>query len=190
MNIRKLLIFAFLCAASFELLSATLPFRLGNILSAEISRNKVVIKNMNPLDYDFKFKHYAYAVVVLKLHKGRTLSVYDFKLNFKDKAYKCIALREGSKAFDTKNWHVVKTDTKTIYSLLFIIDSEVLGNAKKELPLTLVYSLFNSGQVNRKVPFKFVNYDNLTPLNKIPANGIFPKIKIKSRKTFPNKAKK
>ena len=190
MNTLKLLIFTFLCASSFELLSATLPFRLGEILSAEISRNKVVIKNMNSSDYDFKFKHYAYAVVVLKLHKGRSLSTYDFKLNFKDQTYKCIALKSGSESFDTKRWQLVKTNPKTIYSLLFIMDSELLGNAKKELPLTLVYSLVNSGQVSCKVPFKFINYDNLTQLSKIPASGIFPKTKIKIRKILPSKPKK
>jgi len=190
MNTLKLLIFTFLCASSFELLSATLPFRLGDILSAEISRNRVVIKNMNSADYNFKFKHYAYAVVFLKLHKGRSLSIYDFKLNFKEKTYKCIALRSGNESFDTKKWHLAKTDPKTIYSLLFIVDSETLGNAKKKLPVILIYSLVNSGQVNREVMFKFVNYDDLTPLNKIPANGIFPKIKIEPRKIFPNKSTK
>lgn len=190
MNTLKLLIFTFLCVSSFELLSATLPFRLGNILSAEISRNKVVIRNMNSSDYDLKFRYYAYAVVFLKLHKGRSLSIYDFKLNFKGKNYKCIALRAGNKAFDTQKWQLTKTDPETIYSLLFIIDSELLGNAKKKLPLTLVYSLFNSGYVNCKVPFQFVNYDNLTQVDQIPANGVFARIKIKPRKTFPEKAKK
>ena len=179
MNTLKLLIFTFACALSFKLLSAPHPFRLGNILSAEISRNKVVIKNMDSSDCDFKFKHYAYAVIFLKLHKGRSLSIYDFKLNFKDKTYKCIALRSGNESFDTKKWQLVKTDPNTIYSLLFIINSELLGNAKKKLPLTLVYSLVNSGQVNCELPFQFVNYDNLTQVNQIPANGIFDKITIK-----------
>ena len=190
MNTLKLFIFAFLCVSSFELLSDTLPFRLGEILSAEISRNKVVIKNMNSSDYDFKFKYYAYAVVALKLHKGRSLGIYDFKLKLKDKIYKCIALKSGNKFFDTRKWQLVRTNPKTIYSLLFIIDSEVLGNAKKKLPVTLIYSLANSGQLNYKVPFNFINYDDLTQLDKIPANGIFPKIKIKTQKTFSDKLKK
>ena len=190
MNILKLSILIFVCASSFKSLSATLPFRLGNILSAEISRNKVVIKNIGPFDYNFKFKHYAYAVVAVRLHKGRTISIYDFKLNFKDKTYKCVALRAGDEAFDTKKWQFIKTNPKTIYSLLFIMNSDDLGNAKKKLPLTLIYSLIDSGQTNYKIPFKFINYDILTRTDKIPTNGIFVKPKSTPRKTVSNKSEK
>lgn len=178
MNILKLMVFVFLCASGCKLLSATLPFRLGDILSTEISRNKVVIRNMGKYDYDFKFKHYVYAVVAFTLHKGRSLSIYDFELKFKDKAYKCVALAIGNGAFDVKRWHLTKTNPKMIYSLLFILDSEVFGNAKKTISATLVYTLSKSGQVNYELPFKFINYDKLTTVGKIPVNGVFPKIKI------------
>jgi len=190
MNIIKLLIFVLLCGSSFELLSATIPFRLGKFLSAEISRNKVTIKNFHSFDYNIKFKHYAYAVVTFKLDKGRTIGIYDFKLKFKNKQYKCIALRAGNKNFDTKNWQLAKTSPKTVYSLLFIIDSEVLGNAKKTLPAKLLYTLNKSGRVNYELPFKFVNYDNLTQVEKIPANGAFPEIGTKKKKKSSGNAKK
>ena len=186
MNVIKLLILVLLCTSGFELLSASIPFRLGQILSAEISRNKVTIKNFNSSDYELKLKHYAYAVVTFKLDKGRSVSIYDFKLEFKGEQYKCIAIRSGAKAFNTKNWQFVKTSPKTIYSFLFIINSADLGNAKKTVPATLLYTLNKSGKVNYELPFKFVNYSNLTQTDKIPIDGTFPNVKIASKKVLPD----
>jgi hypothetical protein len=180
MNTIKTLILVVLCSLSFQLLAVTIPFRLGDLLSAEISRNKVVIKNLNAADYDINFKHYAYAVVTFKLQKGRSISIHDFKLKLKYRSYRCVAMRSGNRTFDTKNWKLNKTLTGKLYSLLFIIDSETLGNAKKTVPANLVYNLNNSGRVNYELPFKFVNYDNLTPVYKIPAGGMFTKTKISS----------
>ena len=185
MNVIKLLILVLLCSSGFELMSASIPFRLGKILSAEISRNKVNVKNFNSADYDLKLKHYAYAVVACKLDKGRSVSIYDFKLEFNNEKYKCIAIRSGTKAFDTKNWQFVKTSPRTIYSFLFIINSEDLGNAKKTVTAALFYTLNNSGKVNYKLPFKFVNYSNLTQVNRIPINGTFPKVDIIIKKVLP-----
>ena len=189
MNKIKLIIFVILCAVSFELLSATIPFRLGEILSAEISRNKVTIKNLNAADYNIKFKHYAYAVVALKLQPGRSISIYDFKLKFKNKEYKCVALRSGSKHFNTKNWQFSKTSPRVLYSLLFIVNSEYLGNAKKTLTADLLYALNKSGKFDYPLPFKFVNYTNLTQASKIPAGGIFPKVEIETKKKLSEKTK-
>lgn len=186
MNIIKLLILFILCTSGFELLSASIPFRLGQILSAEISRNKVTIKNFNSADYDLKLKHYAYALVTFKLNKGRSVSIYDFKLEFKDEQYKCIAIRSGDETFNTKNWRFIKTSPQTIYSFLFIINSEDLGNAKKTITATLLYTLNNSGKVNYVLPFNFVNYSNLTQLDKIPIDGTFPKVKIITKKVLPD----
>ena len=190
MNIKKLIIFVILCAASFELLSATMPFRLGQILSAEISRNKVTIRNLNSKDYGINFKHYAYAVVAFKLQPGRSISIYDFKLKLKNKKYKCIALRAGARHFDTKNWQLVKTSPKTLYSLLFIVNSEDLGNARKTIQANLLYTLNNSGQADYEVPFKFVNYADLTQVSRIPEGGAFPKVEIKTKKTLLEKTDK
>lgn len=189
MNLIKLLIFTLLCASSFEMAGATIPFRLGNFLSAEISRNKVTIKNFDSFNYNIKFKHYAYAVVTFRLDKGRTISIYDFKLALKGEQYKCIALRSGDKNFDTKNWHITKTSPKTVYSLLFIVDSEVLGNAKKTLPAELLYTLTKSGQTEYELPFNFINYTDLTQIDKIPSNGLFPEIETPNHKSSPENLK-
>lgn len=186
MNIIKLLILVILCTSGFELLSASIPFRLGQFLSAEISRNKVTIKNFDSADYDLKLKHYAYALVTFKLDKGRSVSVYDFKLKFKGEQYKCIAIRSGTKAFNTKNWRFSKTSPQTIYSFLFIINSEDLGNAKKTISAKLLYTLNSSGKVSYELPFKFVNYSNLTKVNKIPIDGTFPKVEIITKKVVPD----
>ena len=190
MKMIKILIFLLICTSEFGLSSAPRPFRLGEILSAEISRNKVTIKNFFAADYSLNIKYYAYALVACKLDKGRSISIYDFKLEFKNKKYKCIAIRSGSKPFDTKNWQFTKTSPNTIYSLLFIINSEELGNAKKTLSARLFYTLHNSGQVNYDLPFNFVNYTDLTEVDKIPKNGTFPKIEIKTGKMLSKKKSK
>ena len=190
MSIIKTLAFVILCGLSFQLSGATIPFRLGQILTAEISRNTVTVNNLKTIDYDFNFKHYAYAVVVFKLNKGRSISIYDFILNLNDKEYKCVAMRAGSKNFDTRNWKSARTSPKTLYSLLFIVDSNVLGNAKKTIPANLIYTLNKSGQTSYELPFKFINYVALTKINNIPPSGIFPRVKIKNIKTPLGKAKK
>lgn len=190
MNIIKTLALLIFCILSFQLSGATIPFRLGEVLTAEISRNKVTIKNLNTSDYNLKFKHYAYAVVVFKLQKKRSISIYDFKLNLKGKAYKCIAIRAGNRHFDTKNWRFTKTSPKTLYSLLFIVNSDVLGNAKKMIPANLLYTLNKSGKTSYEIPFKFINYINLTPINRIPRDGTFPKVKIRNKTTSPGNTKR
>jgi hypothetical protein len=167
-----------------------MPFRFGNILSAEISRDRVTVKNLNDQDYNFGFKHYAYAVVAVKLYKGRSLSIYDFNLKFNDKVYKCVALRTGKGRFDAANWQLTLTSPDTIYSLLFIMDSEEFGNAKKTVTATLLYNLSNSGQTSYEIPFKFINYDKLTKAEDIPESGVFPEVKIDTRKKKPEKPKK
>lgn len=190
MTIFKTLVFIILCGLSLQLPGATIPFRLGQILSAEISRNKVDIRNLKAIDYDFKFKHYAYAVVAFKLYEGRTVSIYDFVLNLEGKEYKCVAVRSGSGFFDTKKWQFTKTSPDTVYSLLFIVDSETLGNAKRTMPGNLVYALNKNGKSSYEIPFKFINYSNLTEINNIPSDGIFPKVEIKGVTKSSNKAEK
>ena len=145
---------------------------------------------MNAIDYNLKFKHYAYAVVILKLHKGRSLGIYDFKLNLIGNTYQCIAMRTANRNFDTKNWEFTKTSPKTLYSLLFIVDSETLGNAKRTIKANLLYALNKSGKSSYEIPFKFINYVNLTQISKIPKNGIFPKVEIKNTKISPGNVKK
>ncbi|MDD5597759.1 MAG: hypothetical protein PHV82_07425 [Victivallaceae bacterium] len=178
----RLLILFFFFTLCLQLPGTPIPFRIGNILSAEISRDKTAIKNLGPFDHDFGFRHYAYAVVAVKLHKGRTLSIYDFRLKFKDKLYKCVAMRTGGGSFDADKWLLLKTNPQTIYSILFILDSEALGNAKKTVPATLIYALDTSGQTSCEVPFNFINYDKLTKVENIPGSGAFPKVKIDTRK--------
>jgi hypothetical protein len=182
MKIFQLLLFVLLSSTGFELLAATRAFRLGDVLSAEISRNNVAIKNFDKKDYPFSFNHYAYALVAVKLHKGRSLSIHDFSLKFKNKTYKCFALSSGNDSFDAKNWQLTKTDPKTVYALLFILDSDIFGSAKKNIPLTLVYNLSKTGQVNCQLPFKFINYDKLTSVRKIPTKGIFSRVQIDTNK--------
>ena len=191
MKIFQLLLIVLLSSAGFELLGATRAFRLGDILSAEISRNKVNIKNFNANDYPFNFNHYAYALVAVKLHKGRSISIHDFSLKFKGKIYNCFAVSSDNASFNVRKWHITKTNPKIVYALLFILDSDIFGNAKKNIPLTLIYNLNKAGQVSSTLPFKFINYDKLTSVQKIPSKGIFSRVKIDiNKKTSYTRTKK
>lgn len=190
MGIFKTFAFILLCGLSLQLSGAPIPFRPGRILDAEITRDKVDIRNLKTIDYDFKFKHYAYAIVVFKLYKGRTVSIYDFILDLEGKKYKCVAVRAGSRVFDTRKWQFTKTSPDTLYSFLFIVDSETLGNAKKTMPGTLIYALDKSGKTSYEIPFKFINYTNLTEIDKIPPDGVFPKVEIKGTRKSSGKAEK
>ena len=171
-----------LMSAGFTASAALFQLRIGGVVSAEITRTQVPVKNLGKYDYVFPFKHKAYAVVAIKLHKGRSIGIYDFKLEYKGENYKCIALRKGNGAFDAKLWEIKKTDPNTIYSLLFVVDSEVFGNAKTTLAATLLYKLKPNSRESYTFPFKFVNYDKLTSFEKIPKAGVFPEVKIETQK--------
>jgi hypothetical protein len=166
----------------FTVSAALFPLRIGGVVSAEITRTEIPVKNLGKYDYVFPFKHKAYAVVAIKLHKGRSIGIYDFKLKYKGESYKCIALRKGNGTFDAKLWEIKKTDPDTVYSLLFVVDSEVFGNAKTTLTATLLYDLKPNSRENYELPFKFINYDKLTPVDKIPGTGVYPEVKIETRK--------
>ena len=179
----KILILFITVSAGFTASAALFPLRIGGVVSAEITRTQVPVKNLGKYDYDFPFKHKAYAIVAIKLHKGRSIGIYDFKLEYKGKDYKCIALRKGDGAFDTKLWEIRKTDPKTVYSLLFVVDSEVFGNAKTTLTATLLYNLKKTGRESYELPFQFMNYDKPTPIEKIPKTGVYPEVEIETRST-------
>ena len=55
-------------------------FRLGWVISAEISSHSINVLNLNPYAFDEPAKNKAYAIISIKLDSGRTLSIYDFSL--------------------------------------------------------------------------------------------------------------
>jgi hypothetical protein len=146
-------------------------FCLGWIVSAEISSKPAIVWNQNPYAFNDKFKRKAYAVVVVKLDRDRTLSIYDFSLVAAGSKFPCVALRKGISDFNALTWQITDTLPEEAYSMLFLIEYPDLTTAKK-IKLKLVYNLSRAQSVECLVPFKNLNSGDFTPATNIPSEGV------------------
>ena len=162
----KFLLF-FLLAASF-LCGATVDFRSGKILNAEISSVKPRLLNFNPKVFTDLPEKPLYAAVTVSFDDGRHLSIHDYGLEA-SKLYHCIAIRTGSKPFNANYKEVITVSPKEKYTLLFVIDAAAGLNDESTMVLKglcapLKYSYPPIVLVNKKnAPF--------TEPGAIPASG-------------------
>ncbi len=137
-------------------------FRLGWVISAEISSHSVNVLNLNPFAFDEPAKNKAYAIISIKLDSGRTLSIYDFSLVVDGNKYPCVALRTGISDFNAENWQILETSPKEIYSMLFIVACPDLESAK-DVKLNLKYNIVQNQSIECLIPFKNLNNADFTP---------------------------
>lgn len=138
-------------------------FRLGWVVSAEISRRAVTVLNQNPYAFKEPENNKAYAIISVKLDSGRTLSIHDFSLIVSGNKYPCVALRTGISDFNAENWQILETSPKDIYSMLFIVDCPDLESGK-EIKLNLKYNIVKSQSTEYSIPFKNLNNADFTPV--------------------------
>lgn len=148
-------------------------FRLGWLISSEISSQPVTVLNQVPYAFEEPSRNKAYAIVSVKLDSGRTLSIYDFSLVVNEKKYACVALRTGIGDFNAANWQTQDTSPKDIYSMLFIVDYPDLEYAK-DIKLNLRYNLAKNQVVEYSIPFKNLNNGDFTPVSTLLAEDAPP----------------
>ncbi len=152
--------------------AATQRCRLGEILSAQMSKRMVSIANLNKfalpnIHYDSKL----YAIVVLRLDKGRSLSIHDFSLKQGSDNFPCVAIAKNSYNFDGKVWKLENANGKDLYAMLFIVN--VIGyDSSSELIYNLTYNLSRSGIVKNRLTFKNLYYSSFTSISSIPTSGL------------------
>lgn len=151
--------------------AATRRFRLGKIVCAQISKRMVSVLNLDTLALPSNYSSKIYAIVVVKLDKGRSLSIYDYSLKQGIDTFPCIAIRAGNGIFDASKWKFKSTSPDTLYSMLFILNIPGYSSTAK-LDYTLFYNLSNSGMVKTLLNFQNLYYSSFTAVNSIPQTGL------------------
>lgn len=164
----------FTVSAAFSAAAATLPFRSGEVLAAELSTAKPKIVNEDPLAFPLDFSRLVYAALVVKPAEGRGLSIHDYALSAFGRDYPCIALRIGDGDYNAEVWEVGRAAPGEKYTLLFALDATLVGLAPKEL-LTLRSLYPPKSRAAQVVPFVNRNGGGFTPLRSIPAAGSMQK---------------
>jgi len=164
----------FTMSAAFSAAAATLPFRSGEVLAAELSTAKPKIVNEDPLAFPLDFSRLVYAAMVVKPAEGRGLSIHDYALSAFGRDYPCIALRIGDGDYNAGVWEVKRAAPGEKYTLLFALDATLVGLAPKEL-LTLRSLYPPKSRAAQVVPFVNLGGRGFTPSRSIPASGSMQK---------------
>ena len=112
------------------------PFRAGNIYSAELCRQKPSFSVESPFDQP-AIENPVWVELIVKLDSGRTLSRFDYELVGKNGTYPCFAVAEGAEGYssDPEKW-IIKTSTAMkYYRMLFPVSQSEIAAAKNELLL-------------------------------------------------------
>jgi hypothetical protein len=109
-------------------------------------------------------RNLAWAEVVVKLDKGRTLSASDYVLVVNGTECKCVAIAEDDKVYSLRDWAFNKTNMFGSYRLLFPAQGQV---SEGELRFKLLASPLPD------VPLKFRNMGSapFTESSKLPVEG-------------------
>ena len=156
-----------LCAVTAP--AGTVRFRSGEILCAELSREKPEgIRNADKLDLSELPEHRIYAALTVALDPGRKISIYDYSLKAFGVVSRCIALRNGSNSIDGARYETGGSDRENRCTLYFVLNAREVGIGSRE-KLTLVCNVPPVSEV----PVIFVNRGAkaFTSPGRIPNSG-------------------
>ena len=119
-------LFAFmLFAACF---GKTIPFRSGEVLNAEFTTQKVAIENFNKLLFDMDSARF-YASVAIRLSPGRTISIFDYKLNVNNNFYPAVAIQKNYSGFQYTTEKMTPKRDSDIFFLLFFVNTNMSNSS-------------------------------------------------------------
>ena len=147
----------------------TLRFRSGEILCAELSKEKPEgVRNADKLDLSEAPDRRIYAALTIALDPGRKISIYDYSLKAFGVTARCIALRNGSNSIDGSRYETGGSDRENRCTLYFVLNAREVGIGSRE-KLTLVCNVPPVSEL----PVVFVNRGNdaFTPPRSIPDTG-------------------
>ena len=162
-------IFAFAAAGMLSLSAATLAFRGGEILAAQLSTARPSISGEDPFAYPNDLDRKIYAALTVRMTPGRALSVYDYSLEAFGRPSPCVAIRAGSGSFQAGKWEYANPDAQSNYTLLFVLDGRQVGLQKVE-NLTLKANFPPPERAEQQVPF--VTLGSRPFPTTVPADGI------------------
>lgn len=156
-----------LCAVTAS--AETLRFRSGEILCAELSKEKPEgVRNADKLDLSELPERRIYAALTVALDPGRKISIYDYSLKAFGVVSRCIALRNGSNSIDGSRYETGGSDRENRCTLYFVLNAREVGIGSRE-KLTLVCNV----PPVLELPVTFVNRGDkaFTPPRQIPDSG-------------------
>ena len=160
---------SFLCAvaavaAVLAVSGATVEFRSGTLLAAELSNIKpdVKLENENTANRIF-------ARMVIKLAPERKISICDYELSAYGRNFKAIAISENNGKWLTDDTVLENIDGKTKVSILFEVDGSVIGKQNIE-----VFEVVTPADRQAKpdvVKFKNIGKNKFSPVSGIKESG-------------------
>lgn len=152
--------------------AATLQFRSGTILAAQLSTKEPRIANLDKFDFDYKFNRRCYALVVVNITPGRSLSTHDYSLDVFRRKYPCVAIQRENGPFDADQWELSNLKRTDRLGMLFILDGSTAGidNVEK-------FKLVSNAPGNYPavtVPFLNRRAQALASAGSIPPAGTIP----------------
>ena len=159
--------FVLFCAVAAS--AETVRFRSGEILAAELSREKPEgVHNADKLDLSELPDRRIYAALTVALDPGRKISIYDYSLKAFGVVSRCIALRNGSNSIDGARYETGGSDRENRCTLYFVLNAREVGIGSRE-KLTLVCNVPPVQEL--AVPFVNRGSKAFTPPRSIPDSG-------------------
>ncbi len=171
MRLKSFRVLSALSLALFLAVSAfagerSVRFKSGSVISAEISSSKPEIFDESAYE-PYKANKVSWAELVVRLDKGRSLSVDDYVLVQNGIESKCLAIAEDEKVYSCRDSVFEKTNIFGFYRLLFPVPVQSSERPEFELRYKLLPSPLPD------VPLKFRNMGSsaFTEATKIPQDG-------------------
>ena len=144
--------------------AATVSFRSGTLLSAELSARRPNVKTWNEAQ-----ANPVYARLVFTLAPERKISIHDYEIVIYGRSFKAIALSINGNKWSADGNTVETHNAEDKIALLFELDGTVIGKQG-------VISLDLVAAPDRDFPAQTVKFCNLnnqgfSPVNKIPLSG-------------------
>ena len=155
------------CMAAF-LNGATVSFRSGHVLAAEVSSAKPSVSNWNVNLFGIN-SALSYAAVAVRIHPKRKISIYDYSLAVNGVNHACVAIRGNNGAFEYTQ-KALSAEKGEIFTLLFFLKDISVSDVKNASIVTLM-----PPTTNEVVPLKVTNRysGTLCPFNSIKKTGNF-----------------
>lgn len=159
----------FLAAGEAAAKTVDLGFRIGKVISAEISGAPIEIIRQDQFPYPLPAKK-LYAVAALKMTSNRSLSSLDYSLVVNGKTYPCVAIVCNMAAFVCSPDAIFPSDND-IPRMLFVLDSTKiqLPPAGNTIRATLKSNL--RGRSSVTLNFLSLGSKPFSDCTKIPAAG-------------------
>ena len=159
----------FFCVAAALLLcgtlcAATVDFRSGTVLAAEITSSAPKVSGLN-----VEFPNPVYARIVFKLHPELKISIHDYALNAYGRNFKAVAIARNNEAWAADGSAFDNNRDSDRFSLLFVLDGSVIG--KRSIEVLEITPRPDASGKSVAVKFKNLKSGSFSSAGSVPGAG-------------------